>query len=118
MTGTDTASWHDKSWVVGITANGRSKAYDWNRLRRERAVNDIVGGTAIVLALGTDSTSYFAFERPDSTTLFSLEGDSLVTTVGRYALNGRGTAGTLVAIAAGQEFWHSWRTFQPATEHY
>jgi hypothetical protein len=33
LTGTDTASWHDKSWVVGINSNGRSKAYDWNLLR-------------------------------------------------------------------------------------
>ncbi len=90
LTGTDTASWQDKSWVVGITANGKSKAYDWNRLRREGVVNDVVGGTPIVLALGPDSASYFAFERPDATTTFAIDGDSLVTPGGRYALNGRG----------------------------
>lgn len=118
LTGTDTASWHDKSWVVGITSNGKSKAYDWNRLRRERVVNDVVGGTPIVLALGPDSASYFAFERPDSTTHFSIDGDSLVTSTGRFALNGRGNGKSLTAIAASQEFWHSWRTFQPATERY
>ncbi len=28
LTGTDTVSWHDKAWVVGITVNGESKAYD------------------------------------------------------------------------------------------
>lgn len=118
LTGTDTASWHDKSWVVGITSNGKSKAYDWNRLRREGVVNDVVGGTPIVLALGPDSASYFAFERPDATTKFVIDGDSLVATDGRYALNGRGNGRSLTAIAASQEFWHSWRTFQPATERY
>lgn len=118
LTGTDTASWQDKSWVVGITANGKSKAYDWNRLRREGVVNDVVGGTPIVLALGPDSASYFAFERPDATTTFAIDGDSLVTPGGRYALNGRGNGRSLTAIAAAQEFWHSWRTFQPATERY
>lgn len=118
LTGTDTASWQDKSWVVGITANGKSKAYDWNRLRREGVVNDVVGGTPIVLALGPDSASYFAFERPDATTTFAIDGDSLVTPGGRYALNGRGNGRSLTAIAASQEFWHSWRTFQPATERY
>jgi Tfp pilus assembly protein FimT len=34
--GTDTASWHDKSWVVGISLNGRNKTYDWNRPATER----------------------------------------------------------------------------------
>ena len=118
LTGTDPASWHDKSWVVGITLNGKSRAYDWNRLRRERVVNDVVGGMPIVLALGPDSASYFAFERPDSSLHFALEGDSLVSASGRYALNGRGAHGTLTAIAASQEFWHSWRTFQPSTDRY
>ncbi|MGH9884770.1 MAG: DUF3179 domain-containing (seleno)protein, partial [bacterium] len=40
LTGTDTVSWRDKAWVVGITANGQAKAYDWNRLRREGVIND------------------------------------------------------------------------------
>ena len=39
LTGTDTSSWSDKSWVVGITVRGESRAYDWNRLRRERVAD-------------------------------------------------------------------------------
>jgi hypothetical protein len=35
-----------------------------------------------------------------------------------YALSGRGAADTLRPLAASQEFWHSWRTFQPATSRY
>jgi hypothetical protein len=118
LTGTDTVSWHDKAWVVGVHLNGESKAYDWNRLRRERAVNDEVGGTPIVLALASDSVSFFAFERPDAASRFSMRGDSLVASGHAYALSGQGSAGALKPVFASQEFWHSWRTFHPGTKRY
>jgi hypothetical protein len=118
LTGTDTLSWRDKSWVIGVTLNGHSKAYDWNRLKRERVVNDEVGGTPVLLVLGADSASYYAYRRPDAATRFTLRGDSLVTAGRAYALNGRGAADSLAAISASQEFWHSWREFQPITERY
>lgn len=118
LTGTDTVSWREKAWVVGISVNEESKAYDWNRLRRERVVNDELGGTPIVLALASDGTSYFAFERPDTATRFMLRNDSLVAEGRSYGLNGRGAAGTLQAVFASQEFWHSWRTFHPGTKQY
>jgi Protein of unknown function (DUF3179) len=116
LTGTDTVSWHDKAWVVGITVKGESKAYDWNRLRRETVVNDVVGGEPIVLALAQDRLSFFAFQRPD-TTRFALRGDSLVTSGHVYALAGTGPVG-LTPVFASQEFWHSWRTFHPETKIY
>jgi hypothetical protein len=118
LTGTDTASWNDKSWIVGVTLNNESKAYDWNRLRRERVVNDEVGGTPIVLALASDTTSFFAFVRPNDSTTFTIRGDSLISPSGTYALTGTGSAGALKPVKASQEFWHSWRTFQPRTGRY
>jgi len=118
LTGTDTASWKDKSWVVGLTIDGESKAYDWNRLKRERVVNDLVGGTPVVIALASDTASVFAFERPDSASRFTLRGDSLVNGARAYALNGRGVDHALKPLFASQEFWHSWRTFQPGTKTY
>ncbi len=118
LTGTDTVSWNDKAWVVGVAMKGAAKAYDWKQLRRERVINDTVGGVPIVLALGPDSVSFFAFQRPDTATQFALRGDSLVAPAGTFALNGRGPSGALTAINASQEFWHSWRTFQPATTRY
>ena len=92
LTGTDTASWGDKSWVVGVTLNGASRAYDWNRLERERVVNDTLGGQAITIRMEPDSASFVAFARDAS--------------------------GGLRPIQASQEFWHSWRTFQPRTTRY
>jgi hypothetical protein len=118
LTGTDTASWADKSWVIGVALNGSARAFDWKRLRREHIVNDVVGGVPIVLALGPDSVSFFAFQRPDSVNRFTLRGDSLVSATGTYALNGRGPSGALLAVNASQEFWHSWREFQPGTSRY
>jgi hypothetical protein len=118
LTGTDTVSWHDKAWVVGITVNGQSKAYDWNRLRRESVVNDVLGGKPIVLALASDKSSFCAFVRPSATTNFTVRHDSLVAGSTTYAFSGRGENGALEPVNASQEFWHSWRTFQPATMKY
>jgi hypothetical protein len=118
LTGTDTLSWRDKSWVVGLTLNKRSKAYDWNRLRRERVVNDEVGGRPVLLVLAGDGASFYAYERPDAATRFTLRGDSLVAAGRAFALSGRGATGSLVALNVSQEFWHSWREFQPGTERY
>lgn len=118
LTGTDTASWQDKSWVIGLTVNNHSKAYDWNRLRREQIVHDDIAGTPIVLVLSPDSASFFAFVRPDAQTHFTLRGDSLVARNASFALSGRGATGRLEPLNASQEFWHSWRTFKPLTERY
>jgi hypothetical protein len=118
LTGTDTISWHDKAWVVGVTVNGLNKAYDWNRLRRESIVNDVVGGRPIVLALAADRTSFCAFERPDPATTFAIRNDSLVAGGRAYAFTGRGSSGSLKPVFASQEFWHSWRDFHPGTTTY
>ena len=104
LTGTDTVSWHDKAWVVGITVNGQSRAYDWNRLRRESVVNDVLGGKPIVLALASDTTSFFAFVRPNAATSFSVRHDSLVAAGAAYAFTGRGPDGALEPVYASQEF--------------
>jgi hypothetical protein len=118
LTGTDTASWKEKSWVVGLTIGDASKAYDWNRLKKERVVNDEVGGAPVVIVLARDDKSYFAFQRPDSATRYTLRGDSLIAGKTAYSLAGTGVGGTLQPLQASQEFWHSWRTFQPNTTQY
>jgi hypothetical protein len=118
LTGTDTGSWNEKSWVVGVEVNGESKAYDWNQLKRNRVINDVVGGTPVLIALAKDSVSFFAFQRPDSVTRYSARGDSLVAKGQAFAIDGKGEKGSLTPIKASQEFWHSWREFHPATKRY
>ena len=51
-------------------------------------------------------------------TLATLDGDSLVANGRAFAMNGNGASGKLVPLNASQEFWHSWRSFQPDTERY
>ena len=118
LTGTDTVSWRDKAWVVGLTLHGESRAYDWNRLKRERVVNDVLGGTPVVVALARDTASFVAFARPDAATRFTVRGDSLVAPGRAYALTGRGAADSRAPLTASQEVWHSWRTFHPGTTTY
>ena len=93
-------------------------ALHWNRLVKETAINDVLGGKPIVLALAADKRSYFAFVRPDSARM-TVRHDSLVAGPDAWAFTGRGaTAPPLEPINASQEFWHSWRTFQPETGRY
>ncbi|MBY0488631.1 MAG: DUF3179 domain-containing protein [Gemmatimonadaceae bacterium] len=118
LTGTDPRSWEEKSWVVGITIGGASRAYDWNHLQRHRVINDVLHGTPLVLALARDGASFFAFVRPSADMMFRLDGDSLVAGTAKYGFNGTGPHGTLAPLAASQEFWHSWRSFQPGTDQF
>ena len=118
LTRTDRRSWKDKSWVLGVIAGSSSKAFDWNRLRKERIIHDQVGDTPIVLVLASDNKSFFAFRRPDEQAQFTLRNDTLLLGSMRYDLAGRPVSGEgspLEKVQAYQEFWHSWRTFHPET---
>mgnify|MGYP000040503211 CR=1 FL=1 len=122
LTGTDTISWGEKSWVVGMATDGQNaKAFDWNRLKTERIIHDQLGGQPIVLALAADNASFAAFERPDAASVFSLQNDSLHFGDKQWDLLGRASSPAypnLTKMPAYQEFWHSWRTFHPYTTRY
>ena len=118
LTRTDPASWQDKSWVVGVQVGSVSKAYDWNRLKGQRVINDTVGATPIVLVLSSDDQSFAVFERPVGVDAFDFH-DNVLSASGRsFDLSGRDLATPgqrLTRIKAYQEFWHSWRSFHPGT---
>jgi hypothetical protein len=55
LEGTNSASWQDKSWVVGVALkSGDAKAYDWNRLKKEKIILDEINHQPIVLVLAND----------------------------------------------------------------
>jgi hypothetical protein len=118
LTGTDPESWKDKSWVIGMRVGTAARAYDWNQLLKSKAINDTLGGKPVVVAVASDSASFYAFVRPDGATRFTVDGDSLRAGDRAFAFNGRGPSGNLTALVASQEFWHSWRTFNPKTSQY
>ncbi|OYY24781.1 MAG: hypothetical protein B7Y15_00705 [Bacteroidetes bacterium 24-39-8] len=120
LTGTDSLSWNKKSWVVGIVIGKTSKAYDWNRLVKERVIYDVIDNKPIMLVIGKNNQSFFAFERNATDEKYVLQQDSLSGPNHQYLLNGRSVDSTayLNPIPAYQEFWHSWKTFHPATLQY
>lgn len=120
LTGTDSLSWKMKSWVVGIEIAHKSIAIDWNRLKTERIIQLELSNTPFVLVLAKDNKSFFAFERPTMQTHFILKGDTLLANNQLFDLKGKSISSglTLKAIAAHQEFWHSWETFHPNTTKY
>jgi Protein of unknown function (DUF3179) len=116
LTGTDSLSWKDKSWVIGIKAGTASKAYDWNKLKTEKIIYDQLNNTPLLLVLAADQKSFFAFsiagiEKP------ILRNDTLLSGNKHFTINGKGidTSYNLIPIPAYQEFWHSWKTFNPGT---
>src|SRR5678810_183880 len=119
LTGTDSLSWKDKSWVIGVKAGKETKAYDWNELKKEKLIQDKIGATPILIVLSKNDKSFFAFQRPTDNSAFTLSGDTLLFDNHKYRIDGKGidTSFSLKPLPASQEFWHSWRTFNPGTLH-
>jgi hypothetical protein len=117
LTRTDTLSWKDKSWVVGVKTAGQTKAYDWNKLKEVRLIEDQIESTPVLVVLAKDNKTFFALERPSSSSKFALQNDTLVMDNHKFKLDGSGidTTYSMKRLLAYQEFWHSWRCFQPNT---
>jgi hypothetical protein len=119
LTGTDSLSWKNKSWVIGLKKGSHSKAYDWNRLVKERLITDTLGNTSVFLFLSKDNKGFFAFEKPVLAPV-TVRQDTIFIFNKQYRIDGTGidTANRLTPVPAYQEFWHSWKTFNPATGKY
>lgn len=118
LTGTDSLSWKDKSWVIGVKAGANTKAYDWNDLKSKRIIEDNFGNKNVLIVIAKDDKSFFAFENPGGH--FTINNDTLNDNGQRYLINGKSLseAPPLKPLPAYQEFWHSWRTFNPGTLQY
>lgn len=118
LTRTDSVSWKDKSWVLGVELNGKSKAYDWIALKESKILNDKIGNTPIVIAISDDGQSFVAFKK-DNEEQFFIRNDSLISTSAKYDFLGHNKEGNkLQPVKIYQEFWHSWKEFHPETEVY
>jgi hypothetical protein len=120
--------WQRGNWVVGIESETASKAYHWAALLREKVINDQLGNEPIALFMAADSFSYRAWNRKvgnDVLVFKSLGGDTLsdeqtgsIWNAQGLAYRGPLTGQQLKALAAHQEFWHSWLFFHPETGVY
>ena len=122
-------SWQRGNWIVGVLSAGKARAYDWNMLVAQRAINDSVGAAAIVLAVEDDSSSYHVWNRSvDGKVLrFSLDqaAHSLKDDLTGSAWNWEGECVSgelqgrkLEQIQAYQEYWHSWQNFHKNTSRW
>jgi Protein of unknown function (DUF3179) len=121
LTRTDSLSWQDKSWVIGIEQDGVSKAYDWIELKEKKIINDKLGDVPIILVISDDGQSFAAFRRPSESEIFTVQNDILHSSKAAYDFSGKlvmtdsASISPLKRIIAYQEFWHSWKTFHPST---
>lgn len=124
----DSSSWKSKSWVVGISYKGVSKAYDWNRLLNDRLIEDSLPGLPVLLFIEKDNETFHVFNRSYQGTVYSFRWDEKLdhlvdkSTNSIWTLNGNCTEGSnrgmsLERIQAYQEFWHSWKEFHPTTAY-
>ncbi|MGA0555503.1 DUF3179 domain-containing (seleno)protein [Larkinella sp. VNQ87] len=128
LTRRDSLSWKPKSWVVGVEQNRLARAYDWNRLVKQKITNDHLAGTPLVLMVASDSTSFHVWNR-------TVDGQALQFATGRknsfrdrqtgsvWNRQGVCTDGPLkgkrlTRIPASQEYLHSWETFHPGSSRY
>ncbi len=122
----DSASWKFKSWVIGVSFHGESKAYDWNMLVKNKVINDTIAQTPVLITLEPNNKTFYVLTHADSlhfhfdSTTQMLKEDNTKTT---WQPNGQCITGplkgtNLVPLQAYQEFWHSWRTFHPNTTMY
>lgn len=125
LTRADSLSWKEKSWVVGVSMGLYAAAYDWNDLKSQRVINDVLANTPLLIVLENDSVSFHAFQR--DTLNFRYDSNKGVLTDSNtqsiWSWKGECTDGKLlgsklIQIQSYQEFWHSWKTFHPNTSEF
>ncbi|UTA69304.1 DUF3179 domain-containing (seleno)protein [Emticicia sp. 21SJ11W-3] len=115
----------DKSWVVGISADGKNKAYIWKNLVNVTTLNDKVGNTPLVIAIEADNYSFHVFTRtvegkilnfvPDAAGIRDKETHSLWNWQGECT-EGEWKGKKLTKIYARQEYLRAWKQFHQPTE--
>ena len=125
--------------VVTVELNGERVAYPFSKLTRVHAVNDVVGGTPIVvlhqggtvsaldgpiIAASRDVGAAATFQREldGSLLTFSLRDDRFVDdqTGSTWDILGRATDGALAGkrlhpVVSANHFWFAWAVFKPDT---
>jgi len=123
----DSASWHFKSWVLGIRHNPYAKAYDWNQLLASRIIQDSLGDLHVLIVMEDDNASFHTWNRMIKGRVldFSQDSSGLIdnSTHSVWNRDGLCIAGVLKGerlepVQASQEFWHSWKQFNPGTGIY
>ena len=125
----DSLSWKFKSWVVGVSTKGNSRAYDWNQLVKQKMLTDSLASEPLLLVVEPNEKTFYVLNRNVNGQALQFTPSSLVgmmedtQTHSTWKLNGTCTSGLLQGnrlqhVQAYQEFWHSWESFHPNTTKY
>jgi hypothetical protein len=120
-----------RTLVMGVTVDGKSVAYPLSVLQKQSPIIELVGSTAIVVALGEDRRSVRAFERTvDGRRLEFFQktdggGFQLIDaeTGSTWNFEGKANAGPLAGkqlkkVFVLEDYWFDWRLYHPDTRLY
>ena len=120
-----------RTLVIGVTANGVSKAYPFAALLKQSLILDELGAVPIFLVIGDDKKSVRAFERvvegrkleffvkPNTSPLTLVDAE----TGSEWDFTGKAIGGTLngrqlTKVAVLNDYWFDWQTYNPKTTVY
>jgi hypothetical protein len=122
------AGWQRGAWVVGVVIGDTAVAYRWNEIAKLRTINTAINSTPLVIAIGSDSSSFGCWKRTVDGAVLNFSMDSGQNTFhdesgSLWNMSGVCIEGTfkgkkLERILAYQEYWHSWKTFHPNTKQW
>jgi hypothetical protein len=116
--------------VVGIAANGASKAYPMTALQKQNPIIDKLGGTPLLIVLGEDGKSVRAFDRtvegherefflkPGAAPLQMIDDQGTEWDFTGTALNAPLAGKQLAKLALLKDYWFDWKTYNPASSVY
>ncbi len=118
-----------RTLIVGISVNGKTKAYPFSAVEKQSPILDSVGGTAILIVLNEDKKSVRAFERtvdgktleffvkPETAEVVDAETGSVWNFAGE-ATGGEATGKQLKQIQVLKDYWFDWKNYNPETQLY
>ena len=127
LTKRDTASWKNKSWILGIQDGANAKTYDWNQLTKQRIIQDSLPNNPIFILLESDTASFHAYSSVinNEILIFRIKQDSIwdVNTGSKWSyegvcMDGKLKGKVLKRVRCYQEFLHSWEFFHPQSIRY
>ena len=119
-----------KERVIGLRLGGEVKAYSFSALARDRVVNDVVGGTPLVIVFDGASESGAAYRRDLNGQVLDFQPGSrpMAMTDAQTSSEWDGLAGTassgpsagaaLTPVPFTYSFWFGWADFYPRTSVY
>ena len=115
--------------IVGISINGKDRAYPTESLKQQKGVLDEVGGTPIFIVAADDGKSIRVFDRriEDKTLeLFVKEGEALLVDAqsgSKWNFSGLCVEGSskgkqLKQLPMLKDYWFDWKGYHPGTTIY